>query len=377
MNCCAEEAACKLDPTCSGLYTCLDSCAGESGCQLACKSEHRRENLVSGAMLKCRAQHCALECGLPCGNYPLISESCNACLSATGCCEAQRACVDDPSCTAFVSCPPSSNADPVYKYACEREYAEAEEIVAPLLKCVGACMKVCQAAGDFTCLGKVPAPTVLGAKTANISLSLYSPLDSTPPTLPLTVQICRDIDPDCSMPLAPDYEVDELGAVHAALSLINNTEGFLGFARTLENDTYPQHFLKFKRAIYGDTAFGWVMYRKSELPFFSSLTGEKIDPERGFLTVIARDCSDFDSPFVDVAVDLVDAKTSTFWVTKQFTLSKTKDIDKITGTVIFMNLPPGNAKVTVTVSATGALHSQTTIPIRKGTISGWVAVPMP
>ena len=62
---------------------------------------------------------------------------------------------------------------------------------------------------------------------------------------------------------------------------------------------------------------------------------------------------------------------------KHNTLSKTKDIDKITGTVIFMNLPPGNAKVTVTVSATGALHSQTTIPIRKGTISGWVAVPMP
>lgn len=217
---------------------------------------------------------------------------------------------------------------------------------------------VCREPPDsrWACVGHVE-PTPIG-ESFTASIRLVDLLAAEPVT-DASVQLCKKLDPLCSVPvqtLAPDAD----GAVSAGVQ-----SDFRGFFSIEAPGYVPTLFFIDTGGVTG--ALNVAMFTPEASNALNQTITPDIDPEGGFVNVVMHDCEDQRAPGVHFEIAPDDGVTPFYAIGSS--VSGTATETDVTGNGGFINVPPGTVTLTATLAETGEVLSVETTLIRKATLT--------
>jgi hypothetical protein len=226
------------------------------------------------------------------------------------------------------------------------------------------------AASPWACLGHVAWPSH-GGSTATLSVRVVDVLSSGPPA-GLAVRACSKLDVPCAHPLAAKTSIDATGLVKAELA-----SGFDGYLELTGTEITPALFFLTK-PLFEDTVVPGVVPVVSPAGFenIAKAIGTSLDPASGHVYALASDCADTPASGVRFEIDKTATATAPYYMINNAPVGTASATDAA-GSGGFLNVPEGFAKLTGFVSATGARVGESSVVVRKGTVSYPRVVPTP
>jgi hypothetical protein len=216
-----------------------------------------------------------------------------------------------------------------------------------------------RASGDWTCIGRVSPP----APSSPFTVAQYF-LDqqSLLPLPGLSVELCSASDPQCAQPLR-QATTDDAGACSLEVP---------GLA-------FPGYF--HVHGTSGAAQYDAVVYHRplltAEKQFVPSVgtvaslaesVGAPLDPTRGALYLVARDCSGVSAAGVSFTASTADQASVTFYVVEGIPSLSTSQTAPL-GQGGIANLRPGYTKVTATINGLCSAYGRIDVLVRAGAIT--------
>jgi hypothetical protein len=226
------------------------------------------------------------------------------------------------------------------------------------------------AAGPWDCLGQVAWPSS-GPATHTLRVRVVDVLTGAPPK-GATVRVCSKLDVPCASPLASTASVDDTGLVTAGVAA-----GFDGYLEISGTDVTPALFFV-TRPVYADVETPGVVPMVSPAGFenIAKAIGTTIDPASGHIYALASTCLDAPASGVRLELDKKSAATAGYYMVNNAPVGTATSTDAA-GSGGFLNVPEGFAKVSGFVAASGARIGESSVVIRKGTVSYPRLLPSP
>jgi hypothetical protein len=389
-SCCAQLTACDAEVTCKQSLDCLLGCgAGDEACSAAC---------VQGldgplaAVLSCRAQSCATECGVSCGGilgalYPDVlagSPDCASCATSQVCtdlttCAASTNCVSYAACT-HRDCVPLDRACAT---ACQYAVGPSLPGDAVLSALKTHCTTECRLGSNFDCVGKRAWPVGVIDSTATFSTH-YSDTVGTTAMAGVFVRLCPLADPTC----ATEWDhatTDSTGyaSVSGRLSQQGNGNAgvFNGYVDLSDGGVYPTVAIIFPPlagSLAGSadyTPYLAQTFSAHDVSLLTSVLPVPLDPTRGHVVISALDC--LQVPAAGMTFQMVPPDGALIVYVRSGVPSVQATATDVTGTAAILNVLPGPITVSTHVAATGALVSQHSAFVRAQTITQIAGAPLP
>lgn len=236
--------------------------------------------------------------------------------------------------------------------------------------CVAKAADAGASTGPWACLGDVAWPSQ-GAATVTLSVRVIDVLAAAPPK-GLAIRACAKLDIKCDHPLSAATSVDATGLVKAEVA-----SGFDGYLELTGTEITPALFFVTK-PVYGDTAVPGVVPVVSPAGFddIAKAIGTTLEPANGHVYALASDCADVSASGVRLEVDKKTAATAGYYMINNVPVGTAAATDAA-GSGGFLNLPVGFVKLSAFVAATGARVGESSVVIRKGTVSYPRIIPTP
>jgi hypothetical protein len=381
-SCTAELLRCNASPLCDAHERCFFACdPGDVACHTGCPwgfIQTLGHPTADDAIMACRASKCGDACGIGCGGDSVFpSAACETC-AGSSCCDEQRACLQSVECLE-VSQECACGETAGCAQACQAQFEAGLSPNAAYTSCVSSsCATACTTGATFQCLDHpAPAPTARSVAPITVDIGFS---DAEPPYAPfagITIKACDKSDPTCK---ATAIDVQTTGADgRAILRIANPTNGgFDGYLDVSGGDVYPE--LVYLPFLPESTTWPnhWAFTQQEIVTFAQlALSGRPpLDPARGLVAATLYDCHMYYAPGVQVSVSTADSASSTCFLVNGLpdcSLSVTSS----EATAFVTNVPPGLAKLTATLQATGQTIATRNIVVRAGVSTFVYAVPWP
>jgi hypothetical protein len=240
--------------------------------------------------------------------------------------------------------------------------------------CIG---KACQRATDtaWACVGSVKWPST-GSGQVALTLQVVDVVASAPPT-GLAIRACSKLDTNCTNPLQSSFTQDAQGRFVVMVSA--GFEGYLELTTpTNVPPITPALFFPI-RPVFTDTTVPNPVPVVSTQGFqqIAAAIGTTLDLETsGHVYALASDCTDVAASGAHFTLDKQGANTSAYYMINGTPVGTAPATD-VSGAGGFLNVQPGFANLTSSVSVTGARIGQSSFVVRAGAVSYPRVLPTP
>jgi hypothetical protein len=375
-SCCAQAQACAANPACAEYEACLVPCAGDYACRMRCLLDHPIGDVQEAAALdQCVVTGCEAPCAIACGLTqsfcePPSATACQRCIEANVC-STGEACGDDLQCQQADRCARSCVTRDCQIACLDESGPGGTRYFSLLLGLAGSCLTECDVGNYWECVGKVNWPVAKG-RTLALTLTLFD--GATGKTVSgAAVKACRIDDPSCAAPMAQST-TDGGGLATIDLpplgGAIYGFDGYLEIAPTAAApDVMPYLFFMPAPLSEPNAKLFAGVYTRPELENMVSAVGASLDPARGHVHVVARDCFLNSTSGAAVAAAGTDAKTLERYLSNNLLSASATATDK-SGTALFLNAPTTQPiEVTILPRATGHVSSRASVFVRAGAVS--------
>jgi hypothetical protein len=383
---------------CKDEFTCLGGCRPDNSSSVAtesCRYQCKREpKAATDALMACRATYCATECGMSCGGMfgaylkRLVSRSygCRDCLAQS--CAQATACSQSTTCLAAVAC--RENCSP-FDLACINDCQAidppdvdggtslSQELYSNITNtCTGD--SACAFGSQWSCLGQVTWP-VSPAKTRTTFKVEVLDSASPAPLKGFTVKACGLNDPPCAGPVDTQLSGDD-GFAILTVDLVERL-GWNGYVEV----SGPNYVTTLSFPVLVLTGSNRVPYVRVTVPSVQLLNNIVTanqgtwDPGRGIILAFARDCELNAAPHVQFHInpEAIDDQSIQFYDRNGVPsrLPTETELHPTGAAGGWLNVKPGTANLTASLTSSGKVYSSASIYVRPGVLTISRAVPTP
>jgi hypothetical protein len=393
-HCCAASTACQGEPLCEAFESCLGQCKGDVKCREQCAIDHPATSSNVSALSVCLASSCLSECGLTCGafaGYPVEPDaavSCQQCIESNACtlataCARSAACDQDDRCHqactsvgGIISCQDGCDLAVGVDPSAYIERTDAGGLVQSFVDTFATgCRTACASGGYWECLGHVSFP-FLQVATSDFHFWTFD-YASGAGVPGANVKACALGDPLCTSSALPSTNTDSTGHVQMTLpvgGISGTAQGMgLGFWLEVTAPGYVTNYTFWNFALAQPALYTYgELVSPAAYAQYASNTGVTQDPERGYLNVVAYDCTGQFASDVRVSVEPSDDRTVSTTLSAVVT-----NVTDNQGVLTFFNVPAGNVTITTTALAAHRTAGQASVLVAKGTASTVSVFPSP